>query len=488
MRRTPKNRSQSLQAREAAGLDLEALEPRKLLSHTSGLDHVLVMPEGFSAPSVVEVVELAFADDSGSADWELWAHYERDGAGDEVARIAQGTLAAGQSTSVAVWGEGAALVRADEPYALVLRTSTDDLTALLRHSDFGAQTAQYFTEASSSSFVLPGVRRDDDSARDFVVFYNGGDDDARVELELRDDSGNTFRYSSSVGGQRRGGWSLQELPGLPEGVYQARITSDSAIVLGGTRYAVGRQSATIELPAQTTARAGAILDVEFDGGGTSNDDTFLFIANPGESDVRVRFRAFRDDDGPLPGPATFTIDVPAGESTRVSLRGLGYTDNDDSLSLAYVADAPVALNAITERRGQLVFAQPQTLASEAWFFDRGLVEEVEDDEVETEDVVLFNPAGSAVQVTITFTFSDGTRIVETKSLASLEVEDVDGRLRSDRGFTLPTGGLDFTITVESTGPIVAMLEHWNRLGRSAENTSLGVPTGTVSDLVDIAVF
>jgi hypothetical protein len=33
-----------------------------------------------------------------------------------------------------------------------------------------------------------------------------------------------------------------------------------------------------------------------------------------------------------------------------------------------------------------------------------------------------------------------------------------------------------------------MLEHWNPLGRSIENTALGVPTGTVLDLVDIAVF
>lgn len=469
--------------------EFEALEPRKLLSHTSGLDHVLVMPEGFSAPSVVEVVELAYADDSGSADWELWAHYEREGQGEEIARIAHGSLNAGQTERVAIWGEGAALVRPDEPYSLVLRASADDLTALLRHSDFGAQTAQYFTEASSSRFVLPGMRRDDDSARDFVVFFNSSDDDATVELELRDDSGNTFRYATTVQGQRRGGWNLQQLPGLPEGVYQASVTSETAIVLGGTRYALERQAATIELPAQTTARAGVILDVEFDGAGTSDDDTFVFVANPGENDVQVRFRAFRDDDGPLMGPTTFTIEVPAGETTRVSLRGQGFTDSDDSLSLAYAADAPVAVNLITERRGRSIFAQPQTRVSESWFFDQGRIEDFDDEEIETEDVLLFNPTGDAVNVTVTFTFSDGTRIVENKSLAPLEVEDVDGELditdllRRSSGFQL-----GFTITVESTGPIVAMLEHWNPLGRAMGGAALGVPTGTVQDLVDIAVF
>ena len=109
-------------------------------------------------------------------------------------------------------------------------------------------------------------------------------------------------------------------------------------------------------------------------------------------------------------------------------------------------------------------------------------------EIETEDVLLFNPTGSSVDVTVTFTFSDGTRIVENKSLASLEVEDVDGEIEFDEGFSFPADGLDFTISITSTGPIVAMLEHWNPLGRAIENTALGVPTGTVLDLVDIAVF
>lgn len=468
--------------------ELQALEPRVLMSGASVLPEALYMPEGFSAPTAVQVVELAYADDSGSADWQLWAHYERDGSGDEIVCIAEGTLGAGDTDRIAVWGDGAALVRADEPYSLVLRSSTDDVTALLRHSDFGAQTAQYFSDRGEDDFILAGVRRDDDASREFVVFFNNNDDDVTVELELRDDSGNTYRYTAQVEAQRRGGWNIQQLPDLPEGVYQARVTSDSAIVLGGTRYALERQAATIELPAQSTARAGVILDAEFDTDDDDRDDTFLFIANPGSSDVEVRFRAFAGDDGPLVGPTTFTVMVEAGGSERISLRGEGFTDDDDDVTLAYVADAPVAINVISERRGQIAFYQPETRASDAWFFDQGLIEDIDDDEIETEDVLLFNPGSTAVNVTVTFTFSDGTRIVENKTLASLEVEDVDGEIEFDEGFFFPLDGLDFTISITSTGPIVAMLEHWNPLGRALQNTALGVPTGTVADLVDIAVF
>lgn len=469
-----------------SGTAFEMLEPRKLLSHTSGLDHALYMPEGFSAPSVVEVVELAYADDTGTANWELWAHYERDGAGDEVTRIAQGSLAAGDRASVRVWGDGASLVRADEPYSLVLRSNTDDVTALLRHRDFGAQTAQHFVPAGDDSFVIPGLRRDDSASREFVVFHNTGDDDATVRLELEDNSGRTYVFQQTVLGGRRGGWNLQQMDSLPEGVFTARITSENEIVLAGTRYALDRDAATIELPGQSLAAAGAILSAEFDGGSRDSDNTIIFVANPSDAAVQVRFRTIARDDGPVRGPATFNVTVGANDAASVSLRARGFTGSDDDFSIVYEADAPVSVTAVTERRSNLIFTQPETRASSSWFFDQGRIDRLRSDELRTEDVFLFNPTATSQNVTITFTFADGTRIVENKSLDSLEVEDVDGRLEDLVG--LPTGGLGFTISIQSTGPLVAMLEHWDPLDRASAATSHGVPTGTVLDLVDIAVF
>ena len=473
-------------SRHPGGVVFDALEPRKLLSHTSGLDHALYMPEGFSAPSVVEVVELAYANDTGSADWELWAHYERDGQGDEIARIAQGTLNAGGTDSIAVWGDGASLVRADEPYSLVLRTSDDDLTALLRHSDFDAQTAQHFVDVGDDSFVVPGLRRDGDTSRDFLVFHNTGDDSAAVQLELEDSGGQTFVFQQNVLANRRGGWNLQQMSNLPEGVFTARITSDNMLVLAGTRYALERDVATIELPNQTLAAAGALLSAEFDGGGGPGEDTTFFIANPSDAAVEIRFTTIQRDDGPISGPATFTAMVGANDATSVSLRGVGFDGGDDDFSIVYEADAPISVSVVTERRSNLIFTQPETRASESWFFDQGRIDRLRSDEIRTEDVYLFNPTATSQNVTITFTFADGTRIVETRTLDSLEVEDEDGRIEDP--FGLPTGGLAFTISIESTGPLVAMLEHWDPIDRAAAATSHGVPTGTVLDLVDIAVF
>lgn len=480
------------------GFLLEALEPRKLLSHTSGLDHELFMPEGFSARNAAEVVEVAHASESGSTDWELWAHYERDGQDDDIVRIAEGTIDAGQTQRVAIWGlvkqtfrpTGPSiirLVRPNEPYALVLRSNSDDVTALLRHSDFGAQTAQYFIDRSETEYTLAGIRRDEDASRDFIVLYNSSERDATIRLKLDDGSGNIYRYSTVVPSERRGGWDIRDMPGLPEGVYTARVAGDEAFVLGGTRYALGRGAATIELPAQTLAEAGVILDAEFDTDDEDRDDTFLFIANPGETDVQIQFRAFTGDGGAIEGPTSFVVNLSAGESTRVSLRAQGYTDADGDFSLAYRADAPITVNTVIERRSALSFGQPETRASDGWFFDGGLVGEVqgiESDLFETEDVLLFNPTGLSVDVTVTFTFSDGTSIIENMSLSSLAVGSIDGTLDYDTSMGTAFEGLFFSVSIDSTRPIVAMLE----LERKVADAAHGAPVGTVADLADIAVF
>lgn len=491
----PKNEAATL----ARGDLFEALEPRMLLSGSSTLSEAIYMPEGFSAPSVVEVVEVASGLDSGSTEWELWAHYERDGEGDEIVRIAQGTLDARQTQQIAVWGpvertyssaepSFARLVRPNEPYALVLRSDSEDTTALLRHSDFGARTAQYFTNQSDSDYVLAGVRRDEDASRDFIVIYNSSSSEATIELELEDNSGNVYRYGSTVPAERRGGWSIRDLPGLPEGVYTARVSGDQAFVLGGTRYALGRAAATIEMPARSLASAGVIVDVEFDTDDSDPDDTFLFLANSGDTEVQVRFTALTGDGGTISGPASFTVSVAAGDSTRVSLRGQGFTDADDDLSLAYRADAPITVNVVAQRLDQLAFVLPETRASTSWSFYRGFFDEIEESEIEAEDVLLFNPTGSPAEVTVTLRLSDGTRFTQSQTLASLEVATFDGDFEFDASMGFPFEGLFVSLSVESSSLLVAMLENWNPLGQSIEGTPFGAPTGTVFDLVGIAVF
>lgn len=66
-------------------------------------------------------------------------------------------------------------------------------------------------------------------------------------------------------------------------------------------------------------------------------------------------------------------------------------------------------------------------------------------------------ASEPLTATFDFTFTNGQVVHETKTLASHEVEDVDARLQLAPGIALELG---YTVTVRSSGPIVASLEHW----------------------------
>lgn len=481
-----------------SGFHLEPLEPRVLLSHTPGLDHVFVMPEGFSATTVAETVELTNTGQGSSAspiEYELFAHYERSGVvpGD-VERIAGGSLGANERAEIDVFGGETPLVPPGEPYSLVLRASSDDVLALFSHRDFGITTSQHFVDladgsASDTSFVLPALARGPD-VRSYVVFYNPGDSDASVRIEFEDiETDETLIITQVVGSERRGGVNLAQIPALSRGAYTVTISSSSDLVLAGTRYDIGERAAIIEMAASSTARSGALLSMEFDDA-VSQGDAVLNIANTTATDATIGFRAIARHGGPVPGPPSFTVVVPAGDGQRVSLREVGFAPGAGEFSLVYESDTPVTVTAIAERRGQDVYIQPETRAGDTWFFGQSRVVVPRDLEFRAQDVYLFNPGGTAIDVTVRFIFAfgGGTVLEASRTLEPLEVQDIDGRVGS---LPLAPDGFDvtrFRVEVIADGPIVAQLEHWAVLRGSSESSGRGQPQGDITDLADLLVL
>ena len=300
-----------------------------------------------------------------------------------------------------------------------------------------------------------------------------------IELEIEHEHGQTFTFVKTVEGQRRGGWNISQIASLPTGRYTAKITSSGAIALGGTSYDILNAAATIVTASAEPALAGAILSAEFDGGSSPSDDTVLSVYNPGASAANVTFFAIgRDNSSPVSGPSMFSVTLAAGESQAISLRGQGYSSSDSEFSIIYRSDSAVAVSAVTERRGSLVFSQPETRAATHWVFTQGHIDRLRGNELRSEDVFLFNPTGVSVVVTVTWTFENGQTVVETKSLDPHEVEDPDARLSLA---SVPSGGLSYIVNVVATGAVVAMLEHWDPIGVGTPFTSLGVPVaGTTS--------
>ena len=423
---------------------MQTLEARVLLS--SHLDHEIFYPEGYAHDGITEVVELNNPGAAAAA-YELWAQYER-GQRDQL--IASGNLGAGSRGNVLITEEGRddnRLVRTDVPYALVLR-STEALEAELRHNDFGGETAEVFTTATATRWAIADVSRDSDD-RGFIVFFNPGEDAVNVQLEL--------------------------------------IDADSPISVARSEYNLGRQRASSSLGVVGGGdTAGAILSLEFEkrlapgGPSASISDTTITIFNTSSEAAEVRLTFLTRDDSRSPGtlPAPLTVNVDAHERASVSLRDLGFGEREE-VSVLYEADRPVAVAAHIERAGGIFGISAQTRAATEWRFFDGLVDRIDGGELRTEDVLLFNPTGQSVDVTVRFHFADGRVVTERKSLDPMEVDDPDARL--------PIGALAgmatrFFITVEAEAPIVATLEHWGLAGPDG----FAAPHGAVGEGVRVA--
>lgn len=457
---------------------LQALEPRMLLA----LTFETFSPEGFATGTVDESVELVNSSGS-NRDWELWAQYEDDSRA--PALVASGQLASGERSSVRIVDDqnlAGALVALDEPYALVLRSDDDAIKAVLYHDDFGGRTGEHFTTTSGTSFAIAELEKDD-SSRDFVVLYNPSSSAATVVLTLEDSTGATFDFAKRVEPGRRAGWSIGNMPTLPQGVYAARLVSDVPIVVAGTRYDLVNQAAVLEVLSQGPgATAGAILAAEFFDN-SSNGFNLITLYNPGQTSADVTLHFLTRDNAPLSGPAQVTYTVEAGRTRVVSLAATGHAANDE-LGVVYESTQPIAAKFVSRKQGALVLGRAQVVAATEYFFPQGRLDKLRAGDVRTEDVFLFNPTNQSMSATVTWTFSNGMVVSETKNLDPLEFEDVDARLN----IPLPIGGLRYTARVVATGTVVASLSPWDGGGVSSPATYLGVPSGTVRPLSEVLVI
>jgi hypothetical protein len=225
--------------------------------------------------------------------------------------------------------------------------------------------------------------------------------------------------------------------------------------------------------------AGAILSLEFEkrlapgGPSASISDTTITIFNTSSEAAEVRLTFLSRDDSRAPGtlPAPLTVNVDARDRETISLRSLNF-DEREEVSVLYESSQPVAVVAHIERAGGIFGISAQTRASTEWRFYDGLIDRIDGGQLRTEDVLIFNPTGQSVDVTVRFHFADGRVITERKSLDPMEVDDPDARLPIG---VLPGMATRFFITIEADAPIVATLEHWSLAGPDG----FGAPHGLV---------
>ena len=231
------------------------------------------------------------------------------------------------------------------------------------------------------------------------------------------------------------------------------------------------------------ARAGAILAAEWEdrrrpGALSTSHDTLIALFNPGETTAQVTLH-FIYRDGTTPAHILTVRDVGSHERVVVSLRDMNLGAHD--LSIVYESDEKVAVVAFIERRSSFFVSAATTVAATEWTFPVAFTDRVEASVLRTEDVLAFNPTDQIVTVRFTFTFADGREVETTRTLDPFEIEDVD--------VTTPVQGLGagrpFTVEILADGPVVASLEHWNRMGLIGAFMNHGIPSGTIVPLADV---
>lgn len=452
---------------------MQALEARVLLA-ADGLDFSIYSAEGFVHDEVTEVVTIANGEDVAAA-FELTARYET-GARDQV--LASGSLAPGEIREIVIASAedpGARLVRKATPFALEL-CSDGELSATLRHDDFGGVIVQAFSDDVSTTWSIGNAVKAGDDQRDFIVFYNPSDDDVTVTLTGLTESGDDFTMTQTVEGRRRGGWDLRREDDTPSGRFGLMIDATSGIVVSRSHYDVGAGSAIGQLAqAGGGALAGVILGLDVD----DSDEDFpsvltFFNAEEQAASVTLTIRPGDDDVGFQTQTHMLTLDEMSFTQVPISQFGL---PQDTDLTFVYESDIAITAGSVTSHQGRLFGAPAVTIAATQWQFSSGSIDRVRDGELRTDDVYVFNPTGAEVDVTVTFTFSNGDVIVENKSLDPNESEDIDAELFVG----LTDQRVSYTVTIQATGMVVASLEGFDVL-TDAGFVLAGTPGGVMAEL------
>ncbi|MDX2148766.1 MAG: hypothetical protein SFZ23_14730 [Planctomycetota bacterium] len=469
--------------------EFDALEAR---AHLDGaFTYTSYFPEGYTAENINEFVPLTNTNGV-AVEFELHARYEW---GERDQLLASGTIpptARGGVTISDSQNPAAALARPNVPYALVLR-ATAPLAATFSHYDFGTAIGESFTTFTSTDWSFPDARKDSAGARSFVLVYNPADAATNLILTVFPESGGTFTFVQTVEAQRRTGWSVEDLPGVPAGPVSLRVTSSAPVVAAISHYELQSQRGfgTIGV-VDGGATAGIIPSVEFDDffyeiNGSDFDSgrprfaasASVSILNPGNSPANVSLVFLPDDDSPE--PLTQTIVVPA-QSRRTfdvsELAQAGYVVGD-SLSALYQSDQPVAVTSSVNQGMDATGSISGTLAATWWEFGEGYMSSTRAGRAVQQTFYFFNPTSARTTVTMDFIFTNGTAGTIELELAAFDMLRFavhDEPVIRDRAVDQWYG-----VLVTSTVPITAMMEHWDG-GNGGGFATFGMPDDSVVPL------
>jgi subtilisin family serine protease/subtilisin-like proprotein convertase family protein len=458
-------------------------DPRSLSIPAESLPYKLYYPEGYANNRAATYLPIVNSQSDGTRVVVL-AHYEDtrfssdvlfDSATDNASTggLVPATVRGGitltnpslyaSGTSERVQSEiaGRPGVRKDTPYAVEVRSSSP-VGAVFSHYDAGISTGQSAVSELSSVWTFGEVQKGANVA-DYLVLFNPGATSIKVSMTAYPTSGVgvPVTLTGTLGPNRRGGWSVKDIPQIRDGRFGVRIDADAPIVAALTHYDAslnggrGQGYATVGLPG-LGATSGGTGQGQI-GLGALNERVSVFNPSSAPASVTLNF-AFADGNA-----FRRTVAVQPLQFTSIEVASLPGFPAGQSYGVTYVSDRPVAVSLPSFSAAGSSGAVLVNRGATQWLFAEGF--RPLNSTSASDFLRVYNPSTSTTTVEITLSFNDGTselfrRDVPAKATANYNLFDFVTGYRATTG-TVAGVGSYFGTKLTSSTPVVAFMGHYD---------------------------
>jgi len=371
-------------------------------------------PAGFTGPSIREFVSLANPNNF-DITYSVILRYET-GERDQTI-VSNATLEAGSRGGVTISDglNGSPVGARIAPYAIEVQATGGPIAASLGRFDFGATIGDAFTSTISPIWSLARLERNPGAVSDFAVYFNPHDFAVKFTLTAYNSAGDPINVTTTVDALRRGGLNLEQVLSLPTGVFGAVVTvepvdpANNAVFQGGivglSHFDLVNESGFGMLGDPIGGGLNGAIPSIVQGNGTDSE-VVLFNPNPFVTTVTLTGQYVRAD---LPN-FTRIVSLSSGQTLRLSGTDLGLIDGQ-SLGISYASSFPVTVMGNQVQYGDADAAAAATQVGTGWYFGAAFMNSQLAGESYFETLAFYNPANTAVEISVEIFFLDGTNEV-----------------------------------------------------------------------------
>lgn len=470
-------------------IDVELIKPN---GTTAFFDYRLAYPEGYAAGDKSNTIYVANGDSTSTAYYQVIARYEDQAKRDRV--LSSGSIVADGFSVIDISSSTLTdVVVENAPFAIEIVTTTE-MGATLRHEDFGAVAVEDFiniTDLAGAELTtwafggaavtsVPATNASVD-IRPYLLLQNLSASTATVTIVMASPDDTSVTYTQTIEPYRRGGLELFNIVELTKGIASMRITSTEEIAAAMSVYDTRNTNGVLPVVSQGAWTAAGVANGTDSTGalagvrGLVGNETYLTLQNrTGVSGIAI-LTYTPTGSGPL---TLFNLPITPGNRGEYDLRDLPPSTTQFSTlryAMAGVGAAAGHYVATAAPSGDQMGTAVSTSASGTRVFSGGNFATGG-----TEILSIYNPdAGDAINASISFVFSDNTKItlpfeligaggrvdIDVSTLTNVVAKINSGAAFANYGIVVSG------VQGSGAGPIVASLTNFDSTGQSASLSS-----------------